>query len=181
MKLRKALHLKVKIGKKASGRNREKKYSTLQFGDIVFYRQLLNIGLTPRKSLTLNEIKVPKEYFKDFLRGVIDGDGSINKWTHRTNRKEQWCLRVASGAPIFANWLCNEIIEQFKVTGKIYHYQNVGKNNPLYTLKFGKVATKIILQNIYYQGCLALQRKYEIAIECLKSEEGWHRYGKMVL
>lgn len=35
------------------------------------------LGITARKSLTVQMPPVPTEYFWDFLRGVIDGDGSI--------------------------------------------------------------------------------------------------------
>lgn len=38
---------------------------------------LINLGCTPRKSLTLELPRVPKKYFGSFLRGYFDGDGSI--------------------------------------------------------------------------------------------------------
>ena len=33
--------------------------------------------MTPEKSLTLGPLAIPDEYFPDFFRGCIDGDGSI--------------------------------------------------------------------------------------------------------
>jgi intein/homing endonuclease len=42
------------------------------------YNKLLEIGLTPNKSLTLQWPKIPKEYYRDFVRGFFDGDGSIS-------------------------------------------------------------------------------------------------------
>src|SRR3989344_3871408 len=72
------LNLNSKISKKSRDREQEKKYSVLQFSDVVFYRYLLNIGLKVRKSLILEKVDVPPAYFSDFLRGIIDGDGSIN-------------------------------------------------------------------------------------------------------
>lgn len=177
--VRKALGLLVKIGKKARGREQEKKYYVLQFGDGSFYRYLLTIGLTTKKSLTLAEIKVPNKYFPDFLRGIIDGDGSINTWVNRSNNGIQWCLRLTSGAPLFSRWLKDRIDDYFDVSGKLYKYHYKHKKNPIFITKYGKVATKIILQNVYYKNCLALSRKFYKAIQCLESENGWKKYNTM--
>ena len=64
--VRQALGIKNKIGRKTRGGSEEKKYSQLQLGDVNFYRYLLTIGLTHRKSLTLGEIKINRKYFIDF-------------------------------------------------------------------------------------------------------------------
>ena len=178
--VRSALHLDSKLGMKGNGEDREKKYSLLQFSDVVFYRYLQSIGLHPRKSLTMESINVPRDYFKDFLRGVIDGDGSINMWIHKTNGRSQWCLRITSGALVFANWMHKEIQNHFSVVGKIYTYKFKGKKNPIHIIKFGKVATKIILKSTYYSGCLSLKRKLLKAQECLNDKDGWKGYGSMI-
>lgn len=175
-----ALCLENKLGLKARGGETEKKYSVLQFGDVAFYRYLESIGIHPKKSLTLEAIDVPDKYFKDFLRGVIDGDGSINTWIHKTNGRPQWCLRIISGAPIFATWIHREIQSQYSVVGKVYTYTFKGKKNPINIVKFGKIATKIILKNTYYAGSLSLKRKLLQAKECLSTEDGWKGYGEMV-
>ena len=178
--VRLALHLESKLGLKGNGGSVEKKYSLLQFSDVVFYRYLETLGIHPKKSLTLESINVPNEYFKDFLRGVIDGDGSINTWIHKTNGRPQWCLRIVSGAPIFANWIHKEIQRRYSVVGKIYTYTFKGKKNPINIVKFGKVATKIILKSTYYSGSLSLKRKLLQAKECLNTEDGWKGYGEMI-
>ena len=49
------------------------------FGD------LLKLGLTPNKSLTIKLPKVPDVYLKDFVRGYFDGDGHVS--TGMYNRK----------------------------------------------------------------------------------------------
>lgn len=178
--VRSALHLDIKIGMKARGGKQEKEYAILQWSDVKFYRYLLGIGIHPNKSLILRAINVPIPYFKDFIRGVIDGDGNISRWTHKTNGHPQWSLRITSGAPIFANWILTEIERYYSVVGKLYSYKFKGKKNFIHIIKFGKVATKIILQTTYYSDCLALKRKLIKAQECLKSEDGWSGYREMV-
>ena len=64
-----------KIGTKLSGSGNRSFY--IQFGDVVFHRFLISIGITPRKSKTIGKVKIPKKYFFDFLRGVFDGDGTF--------------------------------------------------------------------------------------------------------
>src|SRR3989338_8655274 len=59
-----------------SERTKKQSYK-FQFGDVGFYDFLMRIGLYPNKSLTIDKINVPNKYFRDFLRGHLDGDGSI--------------------------------------------------------------------------------------------------------
>lgn len=178
--LRDQLGLNTKIGKKSNGRSQEKIYSVLQFSDVHLYKFLESIGLFSNKSLTLQSINVPEQFFKDFVRGVIDGDGSIITWIHTSNKRVQWALKITSGAPKFSIWLHKVIQQHYQVKGKIYTYQYKDKKNPIHILKFGKIATKIILQSSYYKNCIALERKKRKVEECLQSENGWSKYGKMV-
>lgn len=48
-------------------------YSTEMYDDLV------SLGLTSNKSLTLQWLDIPDEYLKDFIRGYYDGDGSITE------------------------------------------------------------------------------------------------------
>lgn len=72
-----ALSLKNKIAPCGRGGEKEKKYFQLHFGDKIFYQYLNSIGLTARKSKTIQAVQVPNEFFADFLRGLFDGDGSF--------------------------------------------------------------------------------------------------------
>jgi|SRR3989344_2238619 len=175
------LGLDCKIGRKSSGSNKDKIYGVLQFSDVNFYKYLLSLGLTPKKSLTLSKLKIPQIRFTDFLRGVIDGDGNIRNWTHPQNGNEQWSLRIVSASEKFSGWLFKQIQDNFRVLGKIYGYRRGPKGNMLYTLKFGKVASKLILAKTYYPGCFSLRRKFDLAQNCLNSAVGWHKYADMVI
>lgn len=177
--LKKILFLKLKLTRKARSAEKSKKYFVLQIGDVKFYKFLLSIGLTQKKSLILGKIKFPEVYFRDFLRGVIDGDGNISMWEHKSNGNIQWSLRVFSASTIFINWLKDKIEKEFKVKGRLYKTQKA-EYNPLYTIKFGKLAAKVILQNCYYKNCEALNRKHIKALACLKTENGLSKYGNVV-
>lgn len=105
----------------------------------------------------------------DFLRGVIDGDGSITTWIHRTNKHRQWSLRIFSASPIFIKWIDNLIKKYFNVKNRFYCRMEKNKEHPIYIIKFGKIAAMKILERIYYPGCLSLERKHLQAKMCLQS------------
>jgi len=170
VKIRKALALKIRIGRKGNGSSKNKVYSQIQFGDVVLYKYLVSIGFVQKKSLNLGRININKKYFVDFLRGVIDGDGNISTWVHKTNLHRQWSLRITSAAPSFISWLKEEIESYFDVRGRLYGYKYKQKKNPIYTLKFGKLVAKIILDQVYKNDCLSLNRKNAKSIRCLQDE-----------
>jgi hypothetical protein len=140
-----------------------------------FYEFLLSVGLSPNKSLTIKSVDVPAEYFCDFLRGLIDGDGSIRRWQHPSNYREQWSLRIYSGSKNFIDWLGNATEELLKVRGKTH--QNA---NNTWVLKYGKMAAKNIAARCYYKDCFGLDRKIKLAQDCLNSYKGWSQ-SKTVL
>lgn len=150
----------------------------MQFGDVKFYKFLEKIGLTRKKSLTLGALKIPEKYFADFLRGVIDGDGNIQETIHTSNGNTQWVLRIVSGSPLFLPWLKENIERIIKIEGRLHQNPANANRNPLYILKFGKFAAKVILRHCYYDGALALDRKLKIAQKCIDSENGLTVYGK---
>ncbi len=166
--IKKIFKIKNMIGKKY---NSSKMISyRIQFSSIVFYKYLLKIGLKSNKSKSLNRIKVPKKYFNDFLRGVIDGDGNIQHWKHPQNGHNQCSLRIVSASKIFIKWLQLSIKNINRCAGKIY------EENNRYILKYGKIAACRIFRFCYKNnGQIALQRKADLANKCLCLKMGWKR------
>src|SRR5439155_1263158 len=64
----------------------------VQWGNRRFYDWLVGIGLTPAKSLTLRPLAIPDAVFADFVRGCIDGDGSVTVYVdrHNTDKSERY-------------------------------------------------------------------------------------------
>ena len=95
------LNLKNKIGLKKNSITGDKKYYQIQFGNVQFYRFLLTIGLTPNKSKTLGELKMPDHYFADFLRGHLDGDGcTYSYWDKRWKDSFMFYTAISSASEI---------------------------------------------------------------------------------
>lgn len=142
----------------------------IQVSNKNFYEFLISIGLTPSKSLNLKGLNIVEEFFADFFRGLVDGDGCIRKWLHPSNSREQWSLRIYSGSKEFIDWLKNITEQLLQVSGKVHR-----NANNTWVLKYGKMAAKEIIKQCYYENCFGLERKIKLAQECCSSRIGWTR------
>src|SRR5262249_59583585 len=106
----------------------------LVWRDREFYDWLRSIGLTPAKSLTLGALAIPDDYFADFFRGCIDGDGSILNYTDRyhTKKNERYVydrlyVSIVSASPRFIEWLQTAGCRLIDVRGSIRVRREAGK------------------------------------------------------
>ncbi|MBI3342205.1 hypothetical protein HY024_03720 [Candidatus Curtissbacteria bacterium] len=153
----KILKLNNKIGTKYRGPDKEKFYNRIQFGNIIFYRFLVEIGLSPNKSKTIGEMKIPDKYFQDFLRGVFDGDGNAIEAKHPESQHPQLRVRFFSASDNFIRWLHNQIKNRLEVNGFVQFHERA------YTLTFAKADSVKIAKFMYYKNGLPyLPRKYNI-------------------
>lgn len=59
----------------------------IQIRNSVIAADLLNLGVSLRKTYTLKPIKVPEKYFSDYVRGFFDGDGTV--YIYKVNGVQQ--------------------------------------------------------------------------------------------
>lgn len=146
----------IKIGRKSSGYKPEKEYYQIQFGDVLFYLFLVELGLHPNKSHTLTEIEIPDEYFFDFLRGEWDGDGTIYR-----SQDKRWkssyviSLGFTSASRSFLQWIQKTINKKLQTTGFIT-FSTRG-----FQLRYAKRDSKKVLDAMFYEpGLPYLDRKF---------------------
>lgn len=153
----KCLGIKVKIGHKTSGFT-DRGCSRIQFGDVNFYRFLLSIGLTSRKSKTLSQLKIPGKYFFDFLRGHFDGDGTFYSYFDPRWRSSFMFYTVFISASMsHIVWLRDILQKRLKIVGHITHTQKTS----WYQLKYAKKESLKLLKKLYYTNEITyLSRKY---------------------
>ncbi|MBI2100495.1 MAG: hypothetical protein HYT47_00515 [Candidatus Vogelbacteria bacterium] len=151
-----ALRLFNKTSRHVSGYNGSKAYR-LQFGDVLFYRFLLGIGLTPAKSKTLGEVIIPDKYFFHFLRGVFDGDGySYSYWDKRWRSSFMFYVGFVSASYKHILWLRGRLKNLLGLIGHI----TKTKDASCHQLKYAKLeATKIIRKMYPSKSVICLLRK----------------------
>lgn len=157
--------LSNKIGYKASGSSNSK-CPHVQFGNVKFYRWLITLGLTPKKSLTLGPLNIPSKLLADFVRGCFDGDGSIYSYMDRRwVKSHMFYTSFASGSRIFTDWFQNQLNKNFGIKGHVS--KNKGKN--FYQLKFAKSESIVLISKMYYNKHVpCLERKRQKIIKILE-------------
>jgi hypothetical protein len=139
----------------------------LQWRNRSLYRWLTTIGLTPRKSLTLGPLAVPDEYFADFFRGCIDGDGTVLVYTdtyHVTKKASYvYCrlyVSLISASQTFVDWIRATIHRLMGIAGSVQVRRKPGRN-PIWVLRYAKKDSIRLLRWIYRQPdapCLLRKR-----------------------
>lgn len=164
---RQCLNLRVKIGRKSSGLHREKKYFRVQFGDVLFYRWLLSIGLTPAKSKSLSALIIPDEYFFDFLRGNFDGDGTIySYWDPRWRSSHMFYVTFVSASLQYLHWLQNTITRLAKTGGHIIPMSGA------FGLRYAKKHSLRLADKMYYADDIPrLERKFQKVLKIFATEK----------
>lgn len=157
--VRRIFGVRANPGTVKRGQIPNKAYHRIQWADVCLYRALCSLGMTANKSKTLGKVIIPAEYFWDFLRGCIDGDGSLGQYSHPQSRQPQSRLRLTSASEDFVMWIHAEIALRIpEVRGWI------SKHNSVYTLNFGKRDCIAILERMYYaEDVPTLARKRVIA------------------
>lgn len=153
---RKCLNVGVKIGIKHSGNGRP--YFRIQFGDVLFRKFLINIGIIPAKSKTLTSVHIPDEYFADFLRGYFDGDGSSSSYYDPVfPNSYRFYIGFMSASPAFIHWLRATVSQKIAIKGHVSRHSGTD----YLQLKYAK-REAIILSKYMYNDTRAplLKRKY---------------------
>lgn len=152
----------------------------IQAGNKILYQQLRNIGLSPNKTGSLGALDIPSNFFRDFLRGVIDGDGSVILYTDRYNvykgtRYEylRLYLTITSVSLPFLEWIRSSVQQALSVPGHlIQQAPRPWATKPVWKLRFAKQASIRIARWIYYSPDVpCLTRKRVLAERALQTFE----------
>ena len=137
------------------------------FGREKIAHDLIELGMKPRKSLNLEFPEVPKEYLRDFIRGVFDGDGSV--YYPKKSKAKTLSTKFVSGSRNFIYGIEKTLRDLGMPEKKIYEDHN--RKNIFYMLRYGHNESSS-LYNIMYKklrGDLYLKRKYDKFKESLNS------------
>ena len=113
--LKNDIELLKKINK-AMGSNypieKRKNSFRLRISNPVILQDIQKLGVTPNKSKTCQLPAVPKIFFRDFIRGVLDGDG----WVTIRKKKREISIGFCSGSFKFLRDLIERLNEFLSLT-----------------------------------------------------------------
>ena len=155
----------------------------IQVGDIQLYNWLMSIGLSPAKTYSIGSIDISDKFFRDFLRGHLDGDGSIQAYTDKYNiyrgrvyTANRLFVRLISVSENHIMWLHSKIVDLVNIKGAlIKRVDKTGYRVPMFEIKFAKKESIKLLEWIYYNKrlpCLLRKRRLaELNIHKIKIEK----------
>lgn len=116
-------------------------------------KKLMEYGLTPRKSLTVEFPEIPADQLKHFLRGVIDGDGNV-RYVER-KRSPYFEITIASDSKKFCEGLIKAIEQNVGISAKS---RKVAKNT--HVIQYSCSRGEQLAEYIYSDANLFLERKH---------------------
>ncbi len=127
--------------------------------------------------MIIGAIDIPDEFFRDYFRGCIDGDGNIQTYEDKYNEYKGRCyvtqrlfIRLVSGSKKHILWLQQKVAALAGVEGFITKSAPQDKRHAiLWGLKFAKKKSLKIIEWIYYRPHLpCLERKRTVAEKAIK-------------
>lgn len=129
------------------------------FSDPAYRAFLEGVGLTPAKTKerTLGPLKILDEFFRDFFRGVIDGDGYICVRTRKGRNKRELSVSLPSVCRPFLVWIRDTIARLAAMQGNVYRIPGA------FRLDFtGRKACRLLAWVYYGPDLPCMQRKREV-------------------
>jgi len=160
--LRHCLRLSARIFR---ARSSNEFHHKVQWSDRSLYDWFVDLGLAPAKSRTLGPLAVPDEFFADFFRGCVDGDGSVTVYTDRSQSAkkthyvyERLYISLVSASLCFLDWIRDSLSRALGL-GVAIHVDRTAQC-PVWTLRYAKAESIRLIGRTYHSPDVpALARK----------------------
>lgn len=114
--------------------------------------------IVPNKTFTVELPEINDEYMSHFLRGCIDGDGSIGFYERKNRTVHRKIIRLCSASKVFLDEINEYLYNKLGVNGYITQEHNgtlfqinYTKNKDLYKL----------IKYLYKDATIFMKRKYD--------------------
>lgn len=131
---------------------------------------LIKIGITPRKTFSIEILKPELLKSKDFWRGVIDANGCIRNETRKNSSYSYPTISLMSASWNFINQYKTFIdlyLQQEKNINNIQIKKNKNYNNSYYVFYLNSKKAYFIIKYLYSNSEIFLDRKQEKAEEII--------------
>ena len=123
------------------------------------------LGISYRKSLREKIPNVPHKYIRDFIRGVVDGDGSIS-----LNKRGYATLSICGGEETLT-FIRNHFLSKFDIYSKIgQRKRSKDKKSYLFSIAYRSNSAKTLLEYLYINANLYLERKFKLVKRALSAK-----------
>ncbi|KKT58859.1 MAG: hypothetical protein UX91_C0001G0083 [Candidatus Amesbacteria bacterium GW2011_GWB1_47_19] len=131
----------------------------LRIGNKLMFQDLINLGVTPRKSLRMRFPEISEEYLPFLVRGYLDGDGCIYVSNGNKN-KPRIHLIFTCGSRIFLEKLSQKLANVIRI---LDFPVKINSGNGAYQIRYSGHKAMQILSYLYRQleAAPRLQRKYQ--------------------
>lgn len=139
-------------------------YVYLSIFSQIIVDDLKKLGISYRKSFTktLQKIpNIPKKYIKDFIRGVVDGDGSIH-----FDRKGYPTLSIC-GRRETMMFIKNHFLSNFNIYSKLTQPKYKNKLSNVFYITYRCSSAKTLVRYLYKNANIYLERKFTLARKSL--------------
>ncbi|MEN0661094.1 LAGLIDADG family homing endonuclease [Caldifermentibacillus hisashii] len=148
----------------------------IQFRNFKVAQILNDWGLVERKSKKLLFPKIPKKFVGAFLRGFLDGDGSViieqQKNSKGTYKTKQFRLVFYTSSKQFRDSLCELLKKEYTITGGSgfekesgKYYLSIGNKQSVYTL------CRLLYKDINVFGMERKKKKIIYILDYQKSDK----------
>ncbi|MDP3093170.1 MAG: LAGLIDADG family homing endonuclease [bacterium] len=147
------------------------KYVHFSIHSQVIVDDLKKLEVTYRKSFRKTRGKIPNipyKYIRDFIRGIVDGDGSIN-FNKKGRQKGYPNLSICGKKEVMA-FIRDHFLSKFNIYSKISQGKKNGKLSNVFYICYRCNSAKTLINYLYNNANLYLKRKFKLAKQCSKIE-----------
>lgn len=115
---------------------------------------LIRLGVTPRKSLTVEPWNGPDDLMRHYWRGLVDGDGTI---VRHPGEREKWHVRLIGS---------EAVVEAFRIWASAVSGSTANKYPKVNIWSWtagGLASPQALARELYGDATVYLDRKYELA------------------
>ncbi len=131
----------------------------------IIVDDLKKLGVSYRKSFRKSRGKIPsipQKYIRDFIRGIVDGDGSIN-----FSKQGYSALSICGKREVMA-FIRNHFLSKFDIYSKIIQPKKNNKLCNVFYINYRCNSAKTLIHYLYNNSGLYLERKFQLAKRCSK-------------
>lgn len=141
---------------------------------------LINNECLPKKSLTVKFPNIPEQYIPDFIRGVIDGDGSLGIYKRKNRNLIERNAGITTGSKDFGKSLhdvllsndINNTLHVYKPKDSKIGNRLISSLNDLYQISISTINTYKLCKFAYYTDHrISMPRKASIAKKIIEDYE----------